>query len=219
MTGIFTQAGVAAVNAANAEGPNQTTNCADTLFYATDDNCRPRFDPSAMNALISEIVAVVNKAGVTYDCASVENLTRAVCAIGAVSTATTGVNVPNGAIIVSSDTGTPYYNSTGATVLVAGTTDTDLIAQGFTGLGSSAVATVAPAGGVDGIGEPYSAGDLLLTLAGTTYAVERKWYVQTAGVVPDAATLPVGMVWNNTTSNITSRNVLDAGNNRVWEQI
>jgi hypothetical protein len=72
MSGIYPESGVIAAQAQNSVDV-PTVNCANELFYSTN-RCQPRFDPAAANAVISEILNVVNAAGRQYDCSRLDNL-------------------------------------------------------------------------------------------------------------------------------------------------
>lgn len=69
MAGIFPENGVVAGRTINGEDPVNAT--CEALYYRAV--CNPRFDPVAMNALISEIVNAVNFYK-EYDCAELDNL-------------------------------------------------------------------------------------------------------------------------------------------------
>lgn len=77
MSGIFPPSGVPAVNAYNSlQNPDVEEGCVPS-WYSTA-KCAPRFDPSAMNAITSEIINLVNCSGLPYDCNSLDNLCKAV---------------------------------------------------------------------------------------------------------------------------------------------
>lgn len=79
MAGVFPDSGVPANQALNSVNV-PTTGCGgDTgeLFHSTN-RCTPRFDPAAANAVMSEILNVVNCAGNTYNCARLDNLCLAI---------------------------------------------------------------------------------------------------------------------------------------------
>jgi hypothetical protein len=76
MAGIFPDSGVTPNNAANAVTPDVALGC-DPLFYSST-RCNPRFDPPAMNALMSEFLNLINAAGLDYDCTKLTNLVDAV---------------------------------------------------------------------------------------------------------------------------------------------
>lgn len=79
---IFPRNGVPAGQAAPGADPTADATC-NELFYKS--SCNPRFDPQAMNSLISELVNVVNtncdgtESGVQWDCDIQRNLVRAIC--------------------------------------------------------------------------------------------------------------------------------------------
>lgn len=77
MTGIFVDNGVDATSARNAQrNPQMVDGCA-AAYYSTT-RCQSRFDPAQANAVISEMVNLVNCAGLSYDCTALNNLCTAV---------------------------------------------------------------------------------------------------------------------------------------------
>lgn len=77
MAGVFPPSGVPASDAYNSlPNPLVAPNC-DSLWYSTS-RCTPRFDPSAANAVLSEIINLVNCSGEIYDCFKLDNLCNAV---------------------------------------------------------------------------------------------------------------------------------------------
>ena len=79
MSGIFPDSGVPANQALNSVNV-PTANCggdAGELFHSTS-RCTPRFDPAAANAVMSEILNVMDDAGIPYDCNRLDNLSLAV---------------------------------------------------------------------------------------------------------------------------------------------
>lgn len=72
MAGIYPDGGVAANTTLNAVDV-PTVNCATELFYSTN-RCTPRFEPAAMNALISEILNASTAFGTPYNCGILTNL-------------------------------------------------------------------------------------------------------------------------------------------------
>lgn len=86
MAGIFPNSGVPANQAAGSVDV-PTTGCTE-LFHDTG-RCTPRFDPLSANSMISEVLNVVESAGLPYNCAKLTNLSDAIDAfIGAVSPCT-----------------------------------------------------------------------------------------------------------------------------------
>lgn len=80
MSGIFPESGVPASQAAQAQiNPNVEDGC-DPLYHSST-RCNPRFDPAAANAVISEIVNLVNCADMPYDCTKLDNLCIAVTSL------------------------------------------------------------------------------------------------------------------------------------------
>ena len=77
MAGIFTDAGVAAASARNAQANPSMVNGCLALYYSTG-RCQSRFDPAQANAVMSEIVNLVNCGGTPYDCTRLDNLCTAV---------------------------------------------------------------------------------------------------------------------------------------------
>jgi hypothetical protein len=77
MAGIFPSTGVTPANTQNGVTGITTTGCG-SLFYR--NNCNPRFDPVATNALISEILNASNAFGKAYDCSKLDNLKTALTA-------------------------------------------------------------------------------------------------------------------------------------------
>jgi hypothetical protein len=76
MTGMFPSSGVPASDAKNSIPDPATVNC-DELWYSTS-RCQPRFDPAAANAMLAELINLVNCAGIDYDCDKLDNLCNAV---------------------------------------------------------------------------------------------------------------------------------------------
>lgn len=72
MTGIFPSAGISAPNTTGGDAGIEVLPGCEALFYR--DNCGPRFDPVAMNYLISEIANAVNMFGDKYNCSITNNL-------------------------------------------------------------------------------------------------------------------------------------------------
>jgi hypothetical protein len=76
MTGMMPDSGVPCADANNSLCNPDTVNC-NELWYSTS-RCQPRFDPAAANAVLSELINLVNCADLPYDCAVLDNLCRAV---------------------------------------------------------------------------------------------------------------------------------------------
>lgn len=77
MTGLFPNSGVPATDANNSLlDPNVVAGCSQ-LWHSTS-RCQPRFDPAAANAVMSEIINLVNCSGLPYDCKRLDNLCIAV---------------------------------------------------------------------------------------------------------------------------------------------
>jgi hypothetical protein len=78
MTKIFPDSGVPHKDAKNSIPDAQvaSVNC-DELWYSTS-RCQPRFDPAAANAVLSELIRIINKGEVVYDCNFDDRLSLAV---------------------------------------------------------------------------------------------------------------------------------------------
>jgi len=74
MAGIFPSAGISAPNTTGGDTGLETIPGCDALFYR--NNCAPRFDPVAMNFIISEIGNAVNALGDDYNCSATDNLKK-----------------------------------------------------------------------------------------------------------------------------------------------
>ncbi|MEY9493763.1 glycine-rich domain-containing protein [Bradyrhizobium elkanii] len=66
MTAMFPGSGVPPADARNSLPDPDTRNC-DELWYSTS-RCQPRFDPAAANAVLAELINLINKGEVSYDC-------------------------------------------------------------------------------------------------------------------------------------------------------
>jgi hypothetical protein len=73
MAGIFPAVGADPANTQNAISPTLVAGCK-ALFYP--QNCNPRFDPLATNAIMSELLNAINL-GKSYDCNRLDNLKQA----------------------------------------------------------------------------------------------------------------------------------------------
>jgi hypothetical protein len=76
MTAMFPGSGVPAADARNSLPDPDTVNC-DELWYSTS-RCQPRFDPAAANAVLAELINLINKGEVSYDCDFLNNVETAV---------------------------------------------------------------------------------------------------------------------------------------------
>jgi len=77
MTAMFPDSGVPHTDAKNSlPNPIVEANC-DKLWYSTA-RCEPRFDPAAANAVLSELINLINGCGTVYDCSKLTNLHTAV---------------------------------------------------------------------------------------------------------------------------------------------
>lgn len=72
MTAMFPDSGVPWTEARNSLSDPSTQNC-DELWYSTS-RCEPRFDPAAANAVLAELINLVNKGEVVYDCKLLDQL-------------------------------------------------------------------------------------------------------------------------------------------------
>ena len=73
---MFPDSGVPASDAKYAIDVTTVEPC-DELWYSTS-RCQPRFDPAAANAMLAEIMNVIMKGEVLYDCKNLNNLERAI---------------------------------------------------------------------------------------------------------------------------------------------
>src|SRR5262245_27941422 len=77
MAKMFPDSGVPASDALNSlPDVNTIAGCAE-LWYSTS-RCQPRFDPAAANAMLAELMNLINKGEVAYDCTKLDNIERAV---------------------------------------------------------------------------------------------------------------------------------------------
>jgi len=76
MTAMFPASGVPWTDAKNSLADPATINC-DELWYSTN-RCTPRFDPAAANAQLSELINVINKAEMNYDCRYLDQVQTAI---------------------------------------------------------------------------------------------------------------------------------------------
>jgi hypothetical protein len=76
MTAMFPGSGVPWSDAKNSLQDPATVYC-DELWYSTN-RCTPRFDPAAANAVLSELINVVNRGEVTYDCRYLDQVQLAI---------------------------------------------------------------------------------------------------------------------------------------------
>jgi len=77
---MFPGSGVPPGDAKNSLVDPTTINC-DELWYSTS-RCQPRFDPAAANAQLAELINLVNKGEVAYDCAKLDQVQLAVNYLG-----------------------------------------------------------------------------------------------------------------------------------------
>jgi hypothetical protein len=76
-TMMFPGSGVPAADAANSLPDVDTKEGCPELWYSTS-RCQPRFDPAAANAMLAEIMNLINKGEVSYDCTQLNNVEKAV---------------------------------------------------------------------------------------------------------------------------------------------
>jgi hypothetical protein len=78
MSAMHPESGVPPEDARNSipREIEQSVNC-DELWYSTS-RCQPRFDPAAANAMLAELINLINKAEVTYDCTKLDQVQTAV---------------------------------------------------------------------------------------------------------------------------------------------
>lgn len=76
MTGMFPSSGVPSTDVSNSLPDPDTASC-DELWYSTS-RCQARFDPAAANAVLAELVNLINKGEVTYDCRFLDRVELAV---------------------------------------------------------------------------------------------------------------------------------------------
>jgi hypothetical protein len=73
---MFPDSGVPPSDAKNSLPDVTTANC-DKLWYSTS-RCQPRFDPAAANAMLAELMNVIMKGEVTYQCLALDNIQLAI---------------------------------------------------------------------------------------------------------------------------------------------
>lgn len=134
MAGIFPNSGTAAASSAlNTVEPTSLVAGCTAIYYSTS-SCTPRFDPSAANAVMAELINVFNAAGHTYDCGSLDNLATSIQTLARTATAATGTAIVNGETVLSDD-GRAFINATGADVTpVTGVSSTNLVDLGLTAI-------------------------------------------------------------------------------------
>lgn len=132
MGGIYPDIGVTPADAVNGFDAT-TTGAVSERFYPTNTACPPRLDPAATNALISEILNVMECAGHSYDGTALDNLCRAIQRMICVPDAAVGLEILQGCFVISAD-GLLSINNSGAAITIAGPdlTQAGLIAEGFT---------------------------------------------------------------------------------------
>lgn len=76
MAGIMPAGGIPPASATNALNDAPLKAGCDSLWHA--NRCAPKFDPPSANAMISEVLNVIDLAGLEYDCTLLDNLAKAV---------------------------------------------------------------------------------------------------------------------------------------------
>lgn len=77
VSGLYPASGVPAEDAKNTlPNPNNAPGCED-LWYSTA-RCQPRFDPAAANAMLAEVINLINQAQLAYNCTSLSDVQLAV---------------------------------------------------------------------------------------------------------------------------------------------
>ena len=182
MSGIFPTYGVDPASTANAVDVPTTCDPAD-LFYSVG-TCKPRFDPAAMNAMMSELLNVVDAAGRIYDCSTLNNLALAIIALAGIQDAQPNTLHPAGIIVRSSD-GDLFWNCSGTDILTsADVTTAGLEASGFCRLNT--YAETATAAGTDSFGYNYLAGQEVLHFPnGDTLALGHPIYLKASDYPAD----------------------------------
>lgn len=122
MAGIFPNIGVSRLLADNAVDADTVPETAE-LFYP-GNLCVQRFDPAALNAIMSELLNAVNETGVVYDPTVLNNLAQGlsgtVTANRSIRQAVDDQTLPRGEFVVSA-TGQILFNLTGGAVVLSGT--------------------------------------------------------------------------------------------------
>jgi hypothetical protein len=77
MSAMFPNSGVPATDAKNSLPDVDTVPGCEELWYSTS-RCQPRFDPAAANAMLAEMMNLVMKGEVQYDCTRLDNVERSV---------------------------------------------------------------------------------------------------------------------------------------------
>jgi hypothetical protein len=174
--------------------PQLAAGC-ENLYYPP--RCAPRLDPFAMNALISEVVNLLNRLGRAYDCNQNDNLADAFLSLAGGQMT---YNISGGTANARTLSLPPIFSSLG---LVAGmevvfrshATNTDEMTMNVDGLGARPI--------VSASGNPMEPGDIStgdmvpLIYDGTNWVA----YSRVSVVVPPAPpSLGVGQVWQDVTA-------------------
>lgn len=94
MAGIFPNSGSGASEAANSlPDPNVADGC--TPLWHSTQRCLPRFDPASANAVMSELLNLMNCNDVIYDCNALDNLCRALALHSLYGSVDTGLSTPH----------------------------------------------------------------------------------------------------------------------------
>lgn len=188
MAGIYPDGGVPPAQTTNAVTVD--TSCAAELFYSVN-RCNPRFEPAAMNALMSEVLNVVSNAGIEYNCDVLTNLYEAISALTGAREAQVGMAVYPGGFIYSA-LGDLLWNCTDNSITVSGSLETNpLVGIGFCRLAAEPIAATVSA--VDSFGNVYEIGDQIIRFpSGTVLAVNQGG--GGAVTAPDASETAKGVV-------------------------
>lgn len=148
MAGIYPGGGVPAAQTNNGVEVD-TTNCEGSELFYSIARCQPRFEPAAMNALISEVLNLATCDGEPYDCSRLDNLCRAVSNMVGIHEAEDGRLVKPGQLVFCDVSKDVYWNDTGADIVLSDPVDcTSLESQGLTPLIPTGPDVGVPAGAI-----------------------------------------------------------------------
>jgi hypothetical protein len=167
MPGVYPNSGVPAAQTSNGVDVDSENCAGNELFYSVI-RCQPRFDPAAMNAVISEILNLATCDGEAYDCSRLDNLCRAVTALSGIQPAVVGFTVRPGGMVYCEDDQV-YWNSTGSDVVLTGTSCEDLGSDGLTAINAApgGLFFSAPIIGAGTEGVPYTVREATELLRGS----------------------------------------------------
>lgn len=107
MSGIFPNSGSGPSESANSlPTPGVVDGC--SPLWNSTARCQPRFDPASANAVISELVNLMNCNGMDYDCNALDNLCQALAMHSLYGNYDTGLSTLHTVIAAS----TVYINQT-----------------------------------------------------------------------------------------------------------